>query len=184
MARAVSQAAASEFSERSQESDYRPPAALEDAVAYHLRLAQEASFQAFRQRVGNADLQPGRYTILSIIASNPGLTPTDLSRACGRDKSTLTPALKDLAKRGLVERRRHETDERSYTIHLTPAGEELLRVLRRHALAHDRVIDRIVGSDKRAEFLEILRRIADELSDADSGRTRPTGSVRSRKKGG
>src|SRR5919112_2066449 len=126
--RSVREAKAEHHAPR-QEGEHELPPVLAEAVAYHLRLAQEASFQAFRQRVGSGDLQPGRYTILSIVATNPGLTPTDLSRACGRDKSTLTSALKDLAKRGLIEQKLRETDERSYTIHLTPAGEELLRTL-------------------------------------------------------
>ena len=160
--RSVREAKAEHHAPR-QEGEHELPPVLAEAVAYHLRLAQEASFQAFRQRVGSGDLQPGRYTVLSIIAANPGLTPTDLSRACGRDKSTLTPALKDLTRRGLVERKRHETDERSYTVHLTSAGADLLQKLRRHALAHDRLIDRVVGHD-RAMFLEVLRRITRELS--------------------
>jgi DNA-binding MarR family transcriptional regulator len=164
MAQAVTRARRAERTAPPQEGEHETPSMLAEAIAYHLRLAQEASFQAFRQRVGSDNLQPGRYTILSIIGNNPGLTPTDLSRACGRDKSTLTPALKDLAKRGLVERKRRETDERSYTVHLTPAGSDLLRKLRYHALAHDQAIDRIVGSDNRVAFLEILRRITSELS--------------------
>jgi len=164
MALAVTRATIAQRTAPPQEGEHEMPSVLAEAVAYHLRLAQEASFQAFRQRVGSDSLQPGRYTILSIIDRNPGLTPTDLSRACGRDKSTLTPALRDLAKRGLVERKRRETDERSYTVHLTPAGADLLQKLRHHALAHDRVIDRIVGSDNRSAFLEILRRITSELA--------------------
>ncbi len=180
----TSQAALVQDDALAQENGRHPPAALTDAIAYHLRLAQEASFQTFKQRVGNADLQPGRYTILSIIANNPGLTPTELSRACGRDKSTLTPTLKDLAKRGMVERRRRETDERSYTVHLTPAGGELLQTLRRHALAHDRVLDRIVGPEKREEFLEILRRITDALSDSEAARVQRPSPVAIRKTGG
>ena len=35
---------------------------LTNAVAYQLRLAQEASFAAYLQRVDNPDLKPGRYT--------------------------------------------------------------------------------------------------------------------------
>lgn len=180
----TSQAALAQDDVPAQENGRHPPAALTDAIAYHLRLAQEASFQAFKQRVGNADLQPGRYTILSIIANNPGLTPTELSRACGRDKSTLTPTLKDLAKRGMVERRRRETDERSYTVHLTPSGGELLQTLRRHALAHDRVLDHIVGPEKREEFLKILRRITDALSDPEAPPAQRPSPVAIRKTGG
>ena len=140
---------------------------LWNVIAYHLRVAQEASFQAFKRRVGNADLKPGRYAILSIIAEHPGLTATDLSRACGRDKSTLTPALKDLSRRGFVVRERSSTDERSYIIDLTPAGKKLLQQLRVHARAHDQELNRIVGQENRAEFIATLRRIVNALSDEE-----------------
>jgi DNA-binding MarR family transcriptional regulator len=141
--------------------------ALSDVIGFHLRVAQEASFQAFKQRVGNADLKPGRYAILCIIAERPGLTATELSRACGRDKSTLTPALKDLSQRGFVIRARTPSDERRYTIELTQAGEQLLRQLRVHARAHDLELDRIVGPENRAGFIASLRRIADAFADRE-----------------
>lgn len=140
-------------------------AAQWDVIGYQLRVAQEASFQAFKQRVGNPDLKPGRYAILSIIAEHPGLTATELSRACGRDKSTLTPALKDLSHRGFVIRERSPSDERRYTINLTQAGKQLLQQLRVHARAHDQELDRIVGPENRAAFIATLRRIADALAD-------------------
>lgn len=142
-------------------------AALWNVIGYHLRVAQEASFQAFKRRVGNAELKPGRYAILSIIAARPGLTATELSRACGRDKSTLTPALKDLSLRGFVVRERSPLDERRYTISLTPAGKNLLRQLKLHARAHDQELDRIVGPENRAAFIAALRRIANALADRD-----------------
>ncbi|MGG6495301.1 UNVERIFIED_CONTAM: hypothetical protein NY603_20485, partial [Bacteroidetes bacterium 56_B9] len=64
------------------------PEAFADLLGYHLRLAQEASFQAIRQAAGRSELKPGWYTILTILSDNPGLTPTELSRFCGRDRST------------------------------------------------------------------------------------------------
>jgi DNA-binding MarR family transcriptional regulator len=141
------------------------PAEFTNVLAYYLRLAQEASFRAFKQRVGSADLQPGRYAILSIIAHRPGLTPKELSLWSGRDKSTLTPALKDLERRGLITRKRSTTDERSYKVNLTTPGEALFQELHRHAIKHDSEIDHIVGVEQRAMFLEILRRITDTLSE-------------------
>jgi DNA-binding MarR family transcriptional regulator len=135
---------------------------LADMVGYHLRLAQEASFRAFAQRVGARNLKPRRFAILLLIDQNPGLTQTALSRASGRDKSTLTPALDDLERRGLIERRRAPTDRRVHALHLTDGGRALLRELRRHAVAHDRQLDRILGAGK-AQFIAALRRIAMSL---------------------
>ena len=135
---------------------------LADMVGFHLRLAQEASFRAFAQRVGARDLKPRRFAILLLIDQNPGLTQTALSRASGRDKSTLTPALDDLERRGLVERRRSPKDRRVRALCLTGGGRSLLRELTRHAVAHDRQLDRILGAGK-AQFVAALRRIAMRL---------------------
>jgi len=137
---------------------------LTDFIGFHLRLAQEASFQAFARRVRDLDLRPGRFAVLALIGENPGISQTALGRASGRDKSSLTPALDDLARRGLIHRRRVARDRRSYALSLTPKGERLLATLLTHARAHDRRLDAIVGVRRKAEFIGTLRRIAMALS--------------------
>jgi DNA-binding MarR family transcriptional regulator len=133
---------------------------LADFIGFHLRLAQEASFQAFARQVRGLDLRPGRFAALALIGWNPGISQTALGRASGRDKSSLTPALDDLTRRGLVDRRRSTRDRRSYTLSLTPKGEKLVDTLMAHANAHDRRLDAIVGLKNKAEFIRTLRRIA------------------------
>lgn len=133
---------------------------LAEFIGFHLRLAQEASFQAFARRVHNFDMRPGRFAVLMLIGQNPGLSQTALGRASGRDKSSLTPALNDLERRALIHRRRSARDRRSYALSLTAKGEKLLSELMVHARAHDRGLDEIVGLKNKAEFIRTLRRIA------------------------
>lgn len=144
------------------------PAAFTDVLGYYLRIAQEASFQAVRQAAGT-ELKPGWHTILTILAESSGLTPSELSRRCGRDRSTLTATLKTLSGRGLIERRRNPDDQRSYQVMLTPAGIAMQTRLRAVALRHDRRLDEIVGADK-AVVMAALRRIVIGLGPAsDTG---------------
>jgi DNA-binding MarR family transcriptional regulator len=140
--------------------DLAVPAAFVNLIGYHLRIAQEASFQAIRKGAEGSDLKPGWYTILTILADNPGLTPSELSLHCGRDRSTLTGTLKDLARRRLVSRRRNRRDQRSYGVRLTPRGTEMLDRLRVHALRHDARLDAIVGERDKPLLIAMLRRIA------------------------
>jgi len=140
--------------------DYGP---LADWVGFNLRMAQTASFQAFAREVEDIDIRPGRFAILTLIGKNPGISQTALSQANGRDKSTLTPALNDLVRRGLVNRTRVTGDRRSYQLTLTPAGEATLRRLTESAVRHERNLDRVIGRRDRTRFLEILRRIRSEL---------------------
>jgi DNA-binding MarR family transcriptional regulator len=139
------------------------PAVLDNLIGYHLRLAQEASFQAIRQGLGKSDLKPGWYTILTILSAHPGITPTDLSRLCGRDRSTLTATLKGLTARGFIASRRKSGDQRSYGVRLTPAGEAMLQRLQAIATAHDARLDAIIGKDKPL-LIRLLRRIAGEIA--------------------
>src|SRR5947207_5112774 len=90
---------------------------LEHCVGFHLRMAQTASFQAFARLANGVELtRPGWFATLTLIGANPGISQTELSRANGRDKSTLTPVLRDLTRRRLVRRRRTEDDRRAYQL--------------------------------------------------------------------
>src|SRR5437868_76402 len=77
---------------------------LEEAVGHHLHRASAVSFAAFKRGVGRDDLPPGQYSLLLLMKENPGVRQTALSRAVGRDKSTLTPALANMEREGLLRR--------------------------------------------------------------------------------
>ena len=136
---------------------------LGDWIGFHLRLAQASSFQAFARRVQAVDLRPGRFAVLVLIHENPGISQTDLSRANGRDKSSLTPVLDDLVRRKLVNRQRTAHDRRTYRLTLTPAGEAMLAELMECAKSHEAALDEVIGQRDRTKFLQILRRVAMDL---------------------
>jgi DNA-binding MarR family transcriptional regulator len=136
---------------------------LEYWVGFNLRMAQESAFQAFSHRSQEIGESPGRFATLTLIARNPGISQTELSHANGRDKSSLTPVVEDLVRRGLVERRRLRQDRRAYRLNLTPAGKKTLTMLTRCARRHERVLDGIIGARDRKRFIQILKKIAAEI---------------------
>jgi DNA-binding MarR family transcriptional regulator len=136
---------------------------LDNYIAFHLRLAQELALRAFAKRSGKADFRPGWFAILMVIRLNPGISQSALSRAIGRDKSTLSPLIRELQTKALVIRRPSAGDRRSVTLALTKAGESELDALLRHVEAHDRLIDEIVGADK-PKLIALLRKIADAFA--------------------
>lgn len=136
---------------------------LANWVGFHLRLAQTASFQAFAQEARAVDLRPGRFATLMLIGRNPGISQTTLAAANGRDKSTLTPILEDLERRGFIVREKLKTDRRSYQLTLTDSGRKMLEQLTACAKRHDDNLDHIIGPKDRAKFLKILQKIAAEI---------------------
>lgn len=147
---------------------------LADWLGFNLRMAQTASFQAFARETEDVDLQPGRFAIITLIGRNPGISQTALSRANCRDKSTMTPVLNDLDRRGLINRTRVKSDQRSYQLALTPAGEAMLRRLTACAERHERELDRIIGARDRAKFLLLLKKIRSQLIPGSAPAPGPT----------
>ena len=137
---------------------------LADWIGFNLRMAQASAFQAFSHLSREIGERPGRFATLLLIGQNPGISQTALSRANGRDKSSLTPVLEDLVRRGLVQRQRTRGDRRTYRLRLTPAGERTLDQLVACARRHEKNLDRIIGAKNRATFLRILKKIAAETA--------------------
>jgi DNA-binding MarR family transcriptional regulator len=129
-------------------------------VGFNLRMAQEAAFQAFSHRSKEIGESPGRFGTLTLIARNPGISQTELSLANGRDKSSLTPVVEDLVRRGLVARKRVNSDKRTYSLNLTAAGKRTLGQMTRCARQHERSLDAIIGQRHRKQFIATLKRIA------------------------
>jgi len=136
--------------------------ALQNFIGFNLRIAQDASFRVFARTSRQKSILPGRFAALMVLRDNPDITQSALGRAIARDKSTITPLLQDLQRRGLVKRTRSTVDRRTVTLTLTAAGERALQALVSHAREHDRKLDAIAGPAK-AEFVAILRKIADRL---------------------
>ncbi len=136
---------------------------LEHWIGFNLRMAQEAAFQAFSRRSQEVGEGPGRFATLTLIGRNPGISQTALSLAAGRDKSSLTPVVEDLVRRGLVARNRMRDDRRTYRLNLTAAGKKTLTQLTRCARRHERNLDAIIGQRDRKRFIQILKLIAAEI---------------------
>src|SRR5215472_719133 len=136
---------------------------LANWVGFNLRMAQEAAFQAFSRRSQDIGERPGRFATLTLIARNPGISQTELSQANGRDKSSLTPVVEDLVRRGLIERKRTNSDRRTYRLNITPSGKKVLTMMTRCGRRHERNPDHLIGERDRKRFVQILKKIAAEI---------------------
>ena len=136
---------------------------LDSYIGFHLRMAQETALRAFISRSRQPGFKPGYFATLMVVRLNPGISQIEVCRAIGRDKSTLSPLVRDLQRDGLILRENSVADRRSVTLRLTQKGEAALDALLRHVEAHDRRLDAIVGPAK-SELIAMLKKIATALS--------------------
>lgn len=133
---------------------------LPELLGYHVRLAQIAIFDDFKQALTHLGVSPGLFALLVIIDANPGLKQTALAQAAKIDRSTLVPALNGLEQRRLVERRSAPTDRRSNGLFLTAAGAALLRDATEAIGAHEAAIASGLTPGEREQLLDLLDRLA------------------------
>jgi len=145
---------------------------LGETIAYNLRLAQAASFQAFSALTGDLGLRPGWYALLQLIGDNPGVSQTALSLATSRDKSTLTPLLGDLERRGLIRREPDPADRRGRRISLTENGRAKLALLADCAARHDARLNALFAPEQRRQLIVLLQTLTEALG-TDSHPSRP-----------
>ncbi len=127
---------------------------LDHQVCFALYSAARAATSAYRDSLDEIGLTYTQYVTLLALWEQDGRTVSDLGEALGLDSGTLSPLLKRMATRGLVERRREGQDARCVTIHLTDAGHDLeTQVASIQARLHEAV-------DLDAEELATLRDLA------------------------
>ena len=131
---------------------------LSDFVGFHLRLAQDASYRAFAKHREKDLIKPGRFPALAIIHLNPGISQSALGRAIARDKSTVSPLIKDLQKNGFISRKPSALDRRSVTLSLTKKGERTLEKLKIRAKDHENELDALIGASK-GRLMSLLDKI-------------------------
>src|SRR5215207_4572566 len=107
------------------------PAGVSEAprltLLYDLWTLSNVAERVLAAALGPLDLSPGDFALYSLLRVQGPLTPTELARASGSPAQSLTYALRRAETRGHVEKSRNESDRRSYTVALTPAGIDLHR---------------------------------------------------------
>lgn len=98
---------------------------LESLLGYNARRAALAVISVFLQRMAPYGLRPVDFSVLTLIAHNPGITSRQLCAALDILPPNLVGMIKSLDKRGLIERRPHPTDRRAQGLHVSPAGRKL-----------------------------------------------------------
>jgi len=89
------------------------------------------------------------------IDQNPGSSQSSVSAALGVQK-TIT----DLEKRGLVRRRKSETDGRTYSLGLTARGRSVLQHATELQSLHEARVIAQIGNEGRLQLLGLLDRLS------------------------
>lgn len=133
---------------------------LDGTIGYAIRRAQLSVFEDIYRAFGKLDVTTAQFSVLAVVADNPGCSQADLAAALGVERPRMVPLIDALERRGLARRISPAHDRRVREIHLTPHGRRLLETLKRRFARHQqRMLERL-GQTEPDAVLTVLWRLA------------------------
>ncbi|HSV34131.1 MAG TPA: MarR family transcriptional regulator [Ramlibacter sp.] len=153
-------------SKRSHPAEITPAGQLAEArlhfvLGYQLAQATIVTTALFEQQIGEPlALRPVEYTLLALIAENPGGSHARLARALAVTSPNITSWVDKLEKRGLVRRQQSESDRRLHNLQATPQGLALAREATDRILQAEKDALSALSPGERLILVELLHKVA------------------------
>jgi len=132
---------------------------LESLVGYNTRRATLSIVGLFLQRMAVYDLRPVDFSILSLVAHNPGITSRQLCARLGILPPNLVAMVGTLEKRGVLRRAPHQVDGRAMSLFLTHDGESLMREAEQTAATLEVEATARLTAGERRTLIRLLQKI-------------------------
>ncbi|MBB4302502.1 DNA-binding MarR family transcriptional regulator [Rhodobium orientis] len=134
-------------------------------IGYLLRQAAHA-YQTHLSRVlGDLEVTPPQFSVMTMIAAYPGLSNADIARLTFLTPQTVSVIIGNLVKAEIVTRRPHAVHGRIQQLVLTDSGRTLLTAAKRRVNAVEKELTDGVGADEEQRLRQWLASISSRLSD-------------------
>ena len=132
---------------------------LESLVGYNARRASLCLIEAFLKHMAVYDLRIVDFSILSLVAHNPGITSRQLSSSLSLLPPNLVGMVNAFEQRQLMERRPHPNDGRAMGLHLTEQGEKLVADAERTVAELELEVTAGFTPTERKTLIRLLKKI-------------------------
>ena len=141
------------------------PLKLDSMLCFAVYAAGHAFTRFYKPRLDALGLTYPQYLVFLVLWEQDGLTVKALGEKLFLDSGTITPLVKRLEARGLLQRQRDDEDERQVRIFLTPEG----RALRAKALAVPLAVGKALGEQaaQAGDLRRSLQQLRERLDASD-----------------
>jgi len=138
---------------------------LESLLGYNARRAALAVIEVFLQRMVVFELRPVDFSVLSLIAHNPGITSRQLCTTLGVLPPNLVGIINTMERRELVTRRPHPHDGRAVGLHLTAKGRKLMSDAERTAADLEAQVATSLSAAEAKTLISLLKKVYQTQQD-------------------
>lgn len=126
-----------------------------------LAQAREVVISNFRPILNHLGVTEQQWRIVRVLAENEALEPWQISEQCQILKPSLTGVLTRMEEMGLVERQRHETDQRRQVVTLTERAHQLVAEAAPLVDKQYKALEKALGKELISDLYGVLDRLLD-----------------------
>ena len=134
---------------------------LRTLVGYNARRAALSVIGVFVERMAQYELKVVDFSLLNLIAHNPGITSRQVCASLNILPPNLVSLVGSLAKRGLIVRRPHPLDGRAVGLYLTDAGQALNAQAEQTVTALELEATERLTAAERKTLIRLLQKVYD-----------------------
>lgn len=144
-----------------------PKLYLENQLCFPLYAASRLTTKIYGPYLNELDITYPQYLVLLVLWQHKEQSVNDIGNRLLLESNTLTPLLKRMEQKKLIERKRSGTDERSVIISLT---EKSVKLKEKAALIPDKIISSFSGSTITEPEILAFQKTLKKLVDILGGR--------------
>ena len=138
----------------------------EGHLGYLVRQANVAVRAAMEKALGDLEVTPPQFAVLTMVAAYPGLSGADLARLTFLTPQTINVIVRNLERAGALEKSAHAVHGRILRLTATPKGQALLKRCRARVMEVEDKIGGLAGRDEE----RVVRRWLSAVAEALGGR--------------
>ncbi|MBB6715700.1 MarR family winged helix-turn-helix transcriptional regulator [Clostridium gasigenes] len=134
---------------------------LENQLSFIMYACSKETIKRYKSYLKKVDLTYTQYIAMLVLWNGDNITVNELGRKLYLDSGTITPLLKKLESKGLVERTRDISDERNVFVRVTPIGQQLKEKVRNipENILEDTGIPMSEANDILVDLKSVLERV-------------------------
>ena len=134
---------------------------LTSLLSFHMRMLVQAVNRAYDNAFAETPLAggTGKLTALMLIASNPGISQSEIGRVLSKDRPAMVRIIDHLEAEALVQRTPHPTERRRHELVLTKRGRSSVKSFMKVAEVYDEDFFSPLSAREKSELGRLLHKL-------------------------
>ncbi|MGR9527571.1 MarR family winged helix-turn-helix transcriptional regulator (plasmid) [Priestia megaterium] len=132
---------------------------LHDLTSHLIHRTDVRAMNYFKKKLKPYGMTPVRWSIISVLDSQKGITQTELAEAIDKKQTTIVEMIYAMEEKGLIKRIYSERDRRLHYLFLTEKGEELKKTLSPLVEDAHLFITRQISNEENTQLKTLLNKV-------------------------